>query len=276
MRHGFAGLIVALGLLLGVPARAQTAPLTVGIVPYLTPAVLIKLFQPLRTHLEKELGRPVELYTAPDVRSFVRRTLKPNFDLVITAAHFARIAQLDGGYVPIARLSGPLHAAIVVRQDSALTELRDLRGQRIAMTDRSILVNIAVLRLLADLGIGEEQLNLQPMNSQNSGILAVTRGDADATIIAHFTLEQIPATQRTGVRILFKSPPLPNITLLLRPDLDAGARQSIRQALTSFSATPDGQTFLQRNQFVDIQAVDDNFMKNLDVYLPETRRQLAP
>ena len=68
----------------------------------------------------------------------------------------------------------------------------------------------------------------------------------------------------------------PNITLLLRPDLDAGARQSIRQALNSFSATPDGQAFLQRNQFVDIQAVDDGFMKNLDVYLPETRRQLAP
>ena len=97
--------LLALVIACGLNARsmAQAETIRIGIIPYLTPGVLMSLFQPLRLQLQKDLGQPVELFTAPDVRSFARRTLKPDFDIVITAAHQARLAQLESGYHPLAR-----------------------------------------------------------------------------------------------------------------------------------------------------------------------------
>lgn len=269
------GLLLAIVMLLANPVAAGAEPLTVGIVPYLTPKVLIGLFQPVRLHLEKSLGRPVEMYTAPDVKAFVRRTFKPDFDLIITAAHHARLAQIEGGYLPLARFSGPLHAAVAVASASPLQDLKDLKGRQIAITDRSILVNIVTLKQLADAGISEKELRLTPVNSQNTGLLTVSRGEADATIVAHFTLDQIPLEQRGGIRVLFQSEALPNVTLLAKPSLPAADLEAIRRALLALPETPEGRDFLRTSRFQGINPADDAFMKQMDAYLPETRRQLG-
>lgn len=268
--------IMAVVMLLADTARAEPEALKVGVVPYLTTNVLITLFQPVRNYLEQRLGRPVELYTAQDVRTFVRRTLKPEFDVVITAAHHARLAQVEAGYVPLVRFTGPLHAAVAVASNSPLREPKELRGRRIAITDRSILVNIVTMKLLADMGIAEKDLQLTPVNSQNTGLLTVARGEAEAAIIAHFTIDQIPAEQRAGIRVLYKSEVLPNVTILAKPSLGTVQQDALRQALLDFPATAEGQAFLQKSRFLGIQAASEDFMKQLDGYLPETRRQLAP
>ena len=267
-------LAIALWFGLATHLHAQPEALRIGIIPYLTPNVLISLFQPLRLQLEKDLGRPVELYTAPDVRTFARRTLKPDFDIVITAAHQARLAQIEGGYLPLARFTGPLHAAVVVSKNSRAQQLADLKGRRIAVTDRSILVNIAMSRLFAEQGIREKDLHYLPVNSQNTGILTVARGDADAAIIAHFALDQSPAEQRDAVRSIFRSAVLPNVTLLASPALDANRREQIRQSLLQLPKTIDGAKFLESSRFQGIEAANEAFMKSLDPYLKETRRQL--
>lgn len=254
---------------------AQTETLRIGVIPYLTPSILISLFQPLRLQLEKDLGQPVQLFTAPDVRSFVKRTLQPDFDILITAAHQARLAQVEGGYLPGTRFTGPLRAAVVVAGNSPIQRLEELRGRRIAITDRSILVNIALMKILGERGIGERDVQLLPVNSQNTGILNVASGDAEAAIVAHFALDQSPPEQRNSVRRIFESADLPNVTILLSPRLDAAKRTRIRQSLLQFPETPEGSRFLEQSRFLGIQSADERFMKTLDPYLPETRRQLG-
>jgi len=268
---------LALVLCCGLNARlaAQAEPIRIGIIPYLTPNVLMSLFQPLRLHLEKDLERPVELFTAPDVRSFARRTLKPDFDIVITAAHQARLAQLDGGYQPLARFTGPLHAAVVVASKSPLNKLKDLSGRRIAITDRSILVNIAMAKAFSDLGLSEKDLDYIPVNSQNTALISVAHGETDAAIIAHFTLDQSPEVQRNAVRVIYRSEVLPNVTLLASPKLPAALRQLIGASLLALPRTPDGAAFLEKSRYQGIQAADESFMKTLDPYLKETRKQLG-
>ncbi|MEN9480190.1 MAG: hypothetical protein RLZZ298_1585 [Pseudomonadota bacterium] len=269
------GLILLLCCGLNGMAFAQQEALRVGIIPYLTPNVLISLFQPLRQHLEKELGRPVELYTATDVRSFARRTLKPDFDIVITAAHQARLAQLDGGYLPLARFTGPLHAAVVVAQNSPLAQLKDLRGRRVAITDRSILVNIVMSKTLADLKLSEKDFDFVTVNSQNTAIISVAQGKSDAAIIAHFALDQSPEDQRQAVRVIYRSEVLPNVTLLASPKLDQALREKIGASLLGLAGSPEGADFLEKSRYLGIQKADLAFMKTLDPYLKETRKQLG-
>ncbi len=269
--------LLALVIACGLNARsmAQAETIRIGIIPYLTPGVLMSLFQPLRLQLQKDLGQPVELFTAPDVRSFARRTLKPDFDIVITAAHQARLAQLESGYHPLAHFTGPLHAAVIVSRNSPLKQLEDLRGKRIAMTDRSILVNIVMTKIFTDLGLGEKDFDFQPANSQNTALISVAHGDSDAAIIAHFALDQSPEEQRNAVRMIYRSPTLPNVTLLASPKLPAALRERIRNSLLALPSTTDGAEFLEKSRFHGIQATDEKFMKSLDPYLKETRKQLG-
>jgi phosphonate transport system substrate-binding protein len=266
-------LLLSCGLL--GSAVAQQDALRVGIIPYLTPNVLMSLFQPLRQHLEKDLGRPVELYTATDVRSFARRTLKPDFDIVITAAHQARLAQLDGGYQPLARFTGPLHAAVIVARNSPLQQLNDLRGRRIAITDRSILVNIVMTKTLADLKLSDKDFDFVTVNSQNTGIISVAQGESEAAIIAHFTLDQSPEDQRRAVRVIYRSDALPNVMLLGSSKLDAALTERIRTSLLNLPNNPEGAAFLEKSRYQGIQKIDETFMKTLDPYLKETRKQLG-
>ena len=63
------------------------------------------------------------------------------------------------------RFNGPLRAAVVAGSNaSQISRLEDLRGKRIAITDRSILVNIAMLKTLSEIGISEKDVQLVPVN----------------------------------------------------------------------------------------------------------------
>jgi phosphonate transport system substrate-binding protein len=268
-------LVLLLLLGLNTPGFAQHEVIRVGIIPYLTPSVLMSLFQPLRQQLERELGHPVELYSAPDVRSFARRTLQPDFDIVVTSAYQARLAQLDGGYLPMAHFTGPLHAAVVVAHNSPLKQLNDLRGKRLAMTDRSFLVNIAMSEIFSKQGLSDQDFAIVTVNSQNNGLISVAQGKTDAAIIAHFALDQSPESQRKAVRVIYRSAVLPNVTLLASPKLSPALREQIQKALLALPQSPEGAAFLEKSRYQGIKATDERFMSSLDPYLKETRRQLG-
>lgn len=268
--------LFAVAMLLCRCASAQPEPLTVGIIPYLSPKVLIGLFQPLRAALAGPVGRPVELYTAPDTKTFLRRTLKADFDLVVTPAHQARLAQIEAGYLPLVRFSGPLHAALAVGGTTAIRGLADLRGKRVAFADRTNLVTIVALLRLADQGIGEADLELVPAGSMSNALLALKRGETDAAIVAHYAFDQTPAEQRRGLRLAYLSETLPGVTLLARPGLPASEREAIRQALLHLGNTPQGAEFLAKSRYQGVLPADEAFMRQADPYLAETRRQLGP
>lgn len=257
-------------------AGASDRPaLRVAVVPYLTTSVLLKLFEPIRAHLEGELKRPVELYTAPDIRTHVRRIQKPDFDAVITAAHMGRLAQLDAGYLPVAGFESPLKGIVAVHKDSPIRNLRELAGKTVAVNDRLVLVSIVTLQDLQRSGLRTGDLRIVSSITQNSSLLSVARGDVDAAITAIFTLNQIPEAQRQDIRTIYTTDRLPNVMFLANPRLSAAERDAMRRALTGFGRTPAGEQFFATSGYNGIAPLDDAYMKTIDIYIPETRRILA-
>lgn len=262
----------------GPPALAQTQDrpaLRVAVVPYLTTSVLLKLFEPIRAHLERALGRRVELYTAPDIRTHIRRIQKPEFDAVITAAHMGRIAQLDAGYVPVAGFESPLRGIIAVRRDSPIRSIADLRGRTLSVNDRMLLVSIVTLEDLRDRGLRFDELRFVSSVTQNSSLLSVARGDVDAAITANFTLNQIPPEQSQDIRAIYTTERLPNVMFLAHPALPAADRGLMQRALTGFGDTPEGQQFFATSGYNGIVPLSEAYMKTIDRFVPEARRVLA-
>lgn len=256
-------------------AGQQPSALRIAVVPYLTPSVLLALFQPIRNHLERELKQPVELYTAPDIRTHVKRIQRPEYDAVITSAHFSRLAQLDGGYIPVAGFDSPLKAIVSVNKDSAIQSLEDLKGRTIAVNDRLVLVSIVALQDIQARGVKPEEMRLAPAVTQNSSLLSVASGDVDAAITAQFTLNQIPEQQRQGIRTIYTTDTLPNVKFLAGYRLSRDLRDRMQAALLAFGDTPDGARFFANSGFTAIGRVSETQMKLLDRYIPETRRLLA-
>jgi phosphonate transport system substrate-binding protein len=249
-------------------------PIRVAVVPYLTANVLFKLFQPIREQLESDLGRPVELYTAPDIRTHVKRILKPDFDAVITAAHMGRMAQLDAGYVPVAGFESPLRGIISVHKNSPIKGLKDLKGRSISINDRLVLVSIVTLHDLTSAGVKLDEVKINSAITQNSSLLMVAKGDVDAAITASFTLNQIPEAQRQDIRTIHTTEKLPNVMFLANRRLPELVVTAMQKSLVDFGKSPAGEQFFSTSGFNGIAPLSDAYMKTIDRYVPETRRIL--
>ena len=95
-------LFAILAPLATVSAQPAGAPFTIGVMPNLSARVILTNYQPMRAYFERELKRPVEIFTAGDLRSFSQQTQRGDFALAVTAANLGRLAQLDAKWEPLA------------------------------------------------------------------------------------------------------------------------------------------------------------------------------
>jgi phosphonate transport system substrate-binding protein len=254
--------------------KAQV-PLRIAVVPYLTTSVLLKLFEPIRQQLELDLKRPVELYTAPDIRTHVKRILKPDFDAVLTAAHMGRMAQLDAGYVPVAGFESPLRGIVSVHKNSSINTLKDIKGRTLSINDRLVLVSIVTLDDFETAGVNLGDIKISSAVTQNSSLLSVAKGDVDAAVTAIFTLNQIPEAQRQDIRTIHTTEKLPNVMFLANRRLSDGVASAMSKSLIGFGKSAAGEQFFSTSGFNGIVPLTESYMKTIDRYVPETRRILA-
>lgn len=272
---------ILFGLVLLLPfgqIAAQQPPLRMALIPYLSPNILVPLFQPLATHLAKDIGRSVDLYTAPSIRSHVERILKPDFDIIFTAPHMGRLSQLDAGYVPIGSFERPLKGIITVRSDGPIDDVIHLKGRTIAINDRLVLNSILTLQELEKRGINLSDIKVVPAASQNSAILSVIAGDVDAAITVNFALSLIPEEQLRKVRILLQTGDvanMPSTLILAHPLMPTDLQSKLRASLLRFAKTEEGKQFLISSSYSNVVSINPEHVKNLDIYLPELRRLLA-
>ena len=257
---------------------AQTPPLRMALIPYLSPNVLVPLFQPLASHFEKDVEQPVALFTAPSIRSHVDRILKPDFDIIFSAPHFGRLSQLDAGYIPIGSFERPLKGVITVKKNGAIKTVEQLKGRTIAINDRLVLNSILTLQELGKLGVSLSDIKIVPAASQNSAILSVISGDVDAAITVNFALSQVPADKLEQVNILFQTgdvASMPSTLILVHPKMPKDQQSKLRASLLRFAETTEGKQFLAVSSYHNVVPINPAHLKNLDIYLPELRRLLA-
>jgi len=270
-------LSVLLGLaLVSAPVRAAPPPLEIGVFPYLSTRTVLTIHQPLREYLEKAYGRPVQLYTAPDFKTFVERTQHGDYDVVVTAPHFARLAQIEAGYVPLAMHTRELRGLVVVAKQSPYKDIDDLRGKTIAIPNRLAIVSSMSLQLLRNRGLQPgNDFKLLAAASHNSGVLSVQRGEAQAAITEASALQQMPDELKGSMRVLATTDQVPHVMYLAHSRLGAAETGKIKAALLRFAESPEGRAFLENNGFEGLRPVDDADLKRMDPYVKELKHMLG-
>lgn len=256
--------LLALWPLLGA---AQATPLIVGVLPTLSPRVLLNNYQPFRAYLEQTLKRPVELVTATDFAAFHKSTMAGDYDIVVTAAHLGRLAQTEGGYIPLATFKAENRAMLVTSRAAPFKSIRDLRGHAVAALDRFALITSQALFWLETQGLREgTDFRLLQTSSHNSAAYSVLSGESMLAIISPAGWGQMPANIRDDLQVFANLPAIPGLMLLANPRL-AREVPRLKSALLAFSPDlPEGKQFFAATRYQGIREITPEEMKSLDPY----------
>jgi len=268
----------ALGGLLGMDlAQAQSLPpLKMGIMPFNSTLALIKTHQPLIQHLESKLGRRINVFTSTDYFTFVNELLDGHFDLAIAGPHFGSMAQ-ERGSVLLFRYKADLQPVFVVRTDSNLKILDDLRGKRVGLSSRLSISSIGGVKWLQDKGLAlSKDYQLVERSTHGAAIAAVAVGELDAALTTFTPLKQVPDDVRAKVRVLPLDIHSPHLMTLAHTRLGAQEIERVRNALRSFPDTPAGRGFFQETGYggyAEISAADLKTLKPFVDLTVEMMRQ---
>ncbi|MBS1190341.1 MAG: putative ABC-type phosphate/phosphonate transport system, periplasmic component [Rhodocyclaceae bacterium] len=267
---------VFLSFLLVIPAWAQAADtLRLGIMPFNTPLALMRVHQPLREHLQAKLGMPVEILTSPDFPRYVADVRAGRFDVIVLAPHFAVLAYQDSGFRPLFHYLNTLEPLLVVRRDSGIEQVGQVRGRTVAVASKLALVTIVGLQRFRQEGIGyPRDLRLQERVTHGAAIAAVAVGDVDTALTVETTLRQVPEDVRAKVRTLHLGVALPHLVTMANPALDDALVEKARAAFASFPATEAGRRFFADTGYGGYHPLDRDDIRKLAPYADIARELL--
>lgn len=248
--------------------------LALGIFPNLSARAIVALYQPLQANLEKSLQQRVQTYSAPDFKSFVERTFRREYDVIVIAPHLARLVQTEAGFVPLFRYSQELHAMVVAAKSSEIRTVEELRGKTVALPDRLAVMPVLGLRLLRNRGLADNDFRIYPAASHSNAALSVQRGEAQAAIIGSVPYAQLPQELRSGLRIIATSESIPNQFILANPNLAPARIEAIRKALLDFAASAEGRQFFENNGFGGLKPASEADLKKMEPYARDAHNLL--
>ncbi len=271
-----AGTLVGLLPASGGLGAQNLPPLKLGIMPFNSTLALIKTHQPLTQYLESHLGRRISVFTSSDYFTYINELLDGHFDLAVAGPHFGMMAQ-ERGMIIMARYKADLQSVFVVRADSAIKTLEDLRNKRIGLSSRLSISSIGGVKWLQDNGLKLGQdYQLIERSTHGAAVAGVAVGEFDAALTTFTPLKQIPEDVRAKIRVLPIDAHAPHLMTLAHTRLGAPMLERVRQALRSFPDSPGGRTFFQETGYqgyVNVTPADVLALKPLVALTVEMMRQ---
>lgn len=271
------GAWLAASLVAGAPALAgEPQALEIGVFPAFSTRTILSTYQPLRDYLADRLKRPVVLVTAPDYRTFIARTQRGEYRVVVTAPHFARLAQVEAGYVPLVRVKRELRGIIVVRRESSIASVADLRGKTVGAPDELAIITMLGEQLLRAQGLEPgKDVDVRHYTSFNSAMLAVHSGKTSAALTAPTALAQMPVEVRDSLREIATTAAVPHVMYLAHPQVPPEEVRQLRELLMDFEKQqPAGVEFFKQTGFVGLEPPAPEQLRTLDPYVAMLKRRL--
>jgi len=232
------------------------------------------MFQPLASYLQERLKRPVLLVTAPSLREFDERVLARSYELAMTAPQTARLAQKEGAYVPLLRMSNDLYGLFLVPVGSSAHSLKDMIGESIAFPDRFTATAHLGKEALHGLGMDASKI-VYPPGFQDSLLTSLVRGEMPILLMNSSAFYQMREEQKIGVRVLGETRHIPHVMFLARSDMSAQRQSDVRTAIGEFmEQTAEGKKFIAQTGLTGVRPPTDVELRSLDSLAQEHKHLL--
>jgi len=252
----------------GVPAESE---IRLGSVAMDIPAEMYRRLTPLTKYLSETLKRPVTLKLSSSMSAAIDEVSNGSVELAYLTPVAYLKAQTKGNAQLVVKMltnnKASFRLMIVVREDSPVRRVQDLKGKTFAFGDKAAILQRAVV---VGAGMPLESLGEYKFIGHYDNIAkGVANGDFDAGILKDTTARD---WQHRGLRILHSSPPLPPYNIVASGKVDAMLLKQIRQAFLALDIKNPAHKKV-------IEALDDEyngFAPARDSDYDVVRRLIAP
>jgi phosphonate transport system substrate-binding protein len=254
----------------GQPAATSGEVLRIALVPYLSARAMLTQFEPMRRHLERRLGRPVEMFTAASFRALAEGARAGDPPVTMMPMHLARIAVADWGQTLVVRSARESKVQLIAARKAALGSAQALRGKRVAAIDPLSVTSLMLERwLVAEKLDGAVEVLHLP--SANAAVLALGRGDVAAMAVAQGQALDVPGLRADELEVVATLGSVLTPCFVAHPRLGAAAIAALRQALLDFEPASAGGGASSAT-FVEGQPRD---LETYESYAVDARRLLG-
>lgn len=240
--------------------------LTVQFVPSQNADKLEAKAKPLEKLLSKELDMPVKVSVSTNYNTIVEAMKSKKVDVgflpptAYTLAHDQKAADLllqaqrygvnkDGS--PNKQLVDDYKSEILVKKDSDIKSLKDLKGKKIALQDVTSTAGYTfpLATLKEEAGINAtKDMKIVNVKGHDQAIISLLNGDVDAAAVFNDALNIVKKDQPDvfkDTKILKLTDAIPNDTISVRPDMDKKFQDKLKKAFKDISKTKEGHKIIK-------------------------------
>lgn len=239
--------------------------LTVQFVPSQNAGTLEAKAKPLEKLLSKELGIPVKVSVSTNYNTIVEAMKSKKVDVgflpptAYTLAHDQKAADLllqaqrfgvkeDGSASK--ELVDSYKSEILVKKDSKIKSLKDLKGKKIALQDATSTAGytfpLAMLKNEAGINATKD-MKIVNVKGHDQAVISLLNGDVDAAAVfndARNTVKKDQPNVFKDTRILKLTQAIPNDTISVRPDMDKDFQEKLKKAFIDIAKSKEGHKII--------------------------------
>lgn len=239
--------------------------LTVQFVPSQNADTLEAKAKPLEKLLSDKLGIPVKVSVSTNYNTIVEAMKSKKVDVgflpptAYTLAHDQKAADLllkaerydvneDGS--PSKKLVDDYKSEILVKKDSGINSLKDLKGKKIALQDVTSTAGYTfpLVTLKKEAGIdATKDMKIVNVKGHDQAVISLLNGDVDAAAVFNDARTVVKKDQPNvfkDTKILKLTKPIPNDTISVRPDMDKKFQDKLKKAFKEISKTKKGHKII--------------------------------
>jgi len=214
-------------------------------------------YEDLARVIEKALRRPVSILAVRERKVLLDGVRNGSYTLVLTRPiDLPAEAIRNYRYQPVVSAKESSQALLIVRKDSPLRSITDVRGKTIVTPDLYSSMWRLANAMLRDNNINLSKENVRAMRDQAAIGWSMENGFFDVGVV-----NSVSAVGRTwekkGGRVLARSPETPNMPLIASPQMSPAQVTAVRAALVALDSTESGIAVLKKigiNGFKDTPA----------------------
>jgi phosphonate transport system substrate-binding protein len=254
------------GILLVDAAIAEDDPLILGVFPRRNATVTYKLFKPMAGYLSEQLHREVQLVTAKNFETFWKGVVDKKYDIVhYNQYHYLKSHKAYGYQVILKNEEfgqDALAGSLLVRKDSGINSVADLKGKKIAFGGgpKAMIAYVVPVYLLQQAGLHKDDYEAIFARNPPNAVLSVfyhqidAAGAGDKVLDLNTVKSQIDVSQ---MEHLLTSDPIAHIPWAVKPGMAASLRDNIQQAMLKLNDTEQGKRILKNAQLTGIHIATD-------------------
>ena len=194
------------------------------------PAIMHRRLSPLIQYLSAQIKQPVSLLLSPNMNVAINKVASNQVHLAyLTPVAYLKAHEKGDAEILVKTVTNghdSFQLMIVVKEDSLIAKVEDLKGRKFAFGDKAALLHRAVV---VNAGMPLENLgSFNFIGHYDNIVRGVLNGDFDAGILKD---TKALSWKDKGIRIIHSSPRLPPYNITASAKLDPELKQKLKNAL---------------------------------------------